>query len=374
MRTLGIVGGGQLGQMMSQAAKKLDIATIVLDPGQFPPAKEYASEHIQSSFDSKVGIQELAQKSDVLTFEIELAGNKALESLEKDGYPVHPSSETLARIKNKYEQKQFLKNHGIPLGEFSDITQTDDLYSIAKMYGYPFVVKAKRDSYDGRGNYTVESEKDFRILLEKFKGRELYAEKFVPFEKELAVMVARDSKGNIETYPTVETMHTRHICDVVYAPANVDANIAMNAQNIAKKVINAFEGQGVFGVEMFYLPSGEILLNEVAPRVHNSGHYTIEACETSQFEQHVRAVMGMSLGSTHMLCRAAVMKNILGSREGTTEALGLEKAKRVEGVSVHMYDKREVRIDRKMGHITAIGNSAEEAYARAVEAHSYISL
>lgn len=398
-KTIGIVGGGQLGRLLALAARKLKFHTIVLDPTPDSPAGQVADKQIIGSFQDAEKIKELALRSDFLTFEIELANARVLKDLEKTGVSINPSPQTLAIIKDKLKQKELLKKNNIPVAEFIDLTlknvtaldpdnisslrQSQDMHrnnlalKISKVYakfGFPFYLKARTDGYDGRGNALIKNRKDLRPALEKLRGRSLYAEKFVPFVKELAVMAARNTKGEIVCYPVVETTHENNICQTVVAPADISASSFEKASVLAKTVMEHLEGAGVFGIEMFLTKNGQVLVNEIAPRVHNSGHYTIEACKTSQFEQHIRAITGMELGSTDMVVPAAAMVNILGEKNGKAEPKGIKNVKAIAGVEIHVYGKMETRIDRKMGHITAVGQTSKDALEKALRAKKYITI
>lgn len=369
---IGIVGGGQLGKMMAEAAKGLDLKTIVLDPTPQSPAGQ-VTEQVLGDFRDHNTIMSFAQHVDVLTFEIESANAEALTEIAATGKPVHPKPETLAVIKDKFAQKTFLEKRGIAVGPFMQVDSEEDAQRAGDEFGYPFVLKARGGGYDGRGNATVESAADVARAVASL-GQNLYAEKFVPFEKELAVIAARTVDGAMAIYPLVETTHKNHICDTVLAPAPVSEKVAEAAHAVAEKVLQAFSGAGVFAIEMFLTKEGEVLVNEVAPRVHNSGHFSIEACETSQFEQHMRAVAGLPLGETRMKVPAAVMVNILGERNGPAEARGVEEAHAVPGVTVHLYGKLETRRGRKMGHLTAVAETLEDAQKNALKARALISI
>ncbi len=371
---IGIVGGGQLGKMLTIEAKKLGFYVVVIDETPESPAGQVADKQIIASVKDENAIKQLAKEVDFITFEVELANAETLNFLKSRGIAINPSPETLAVIKDKYSQKTFLQKLKIPVAPFMFADKIDEIKRAADEYGYPFLLKARTDSYDGRGNFVVKSAADIKRAKQKLEGRSLYAEKFVPFVKELAVIIARDIHGNIAIYPTVETIHQRNICQIVIAPARVSSSVQKNAQKLALQVAKHLKGAGVFAIEMFYDRKGKILVNEIAPRVHNSGHFTIEACLTNQFEQQIRAVTGMPLGSTQMKVPAVVMVNILGEREDEAEVEGLEKAIAIEGVSVHIYGKKEVRVDRKMGHITAVGISVDAALKRAQRARKYISI
>lgn len=369
---IGIVGGGQLGKMMALSAKKMGMYVAVTDPTPDSPAGQVSDHQIVANYKDVRSIKKLAKMVDVLTFEIELANDKTLLELVKLGKAVHPHPDTLSIIRDKLLQKQYLKHNNIPTAESIEIQKESDVYGVAEKLGFPFLLKARTDAYDGRGNHLIKKKADIVKGLEKLGGRKLYAERYVPFIKELAVMVARTPAGEIKTYPVVETIHKNNICDTVMVPAKVPAKASSNAKALAGKVMKNFKGAGVFGIEMFLLKDNSVLVNEIAPRVHNSGHYTTESCITSQFEQHIRAVSGLPLGSTDLVVKASVMKNILGEREGSGFPEGLEKALSIPGVSVHIYGKKDSRLDRKMGHITVVGNSVDECFKKANKARKLL--
>lgn len=371
-KIIGIVGGGQLGRMMAEAAKGLGLKTIVLDPTPNSPAGQ-VTEQVVGDFCNHDTVVSFAKRVDVLTFEIESANAEALKEIAASGKAVHPTPETLAIIKDKFAQKTFLTEKGIAVGPFMKVGSEDDARRAGGEFGYPFVLKARGGGYDGRGNATVAYAADIAEAM-KSLGSALYAEKFVPFERELAVIAARTVEGDMAIYPLVETIHKNHICDTVLAPAPVSGKIAEQAHTVAQKVLAAFKGAGVFAIEMFLTKEGEVLVNEIAPRVHNSGHFSIEGCETSQFEQHIRAVAGLSLGETNMKVPAAVMVNILGERDGAAEPHGVQEAETVPGVTVHLYGKLETRKGRKMGHLTAVAQTLKEAQMNALKARALISI
>ncbi|HRH24295.1 MAG TPA: 5-(carboxyamino)imidazole ribonucleotide synthase [Candidatus Paceibacterota bacterium] len=371
MKTLGIVGGGQLALMMAQAAKTLGIECVVLDPTPECPASAVARQ-VVGDFHDHATVLAFAKEAEVLTFEIESANADALAELAAQGLPVHPMPETLALIKDKLAQKNFLSERGIPVAPYQDAPDEEAARAAGEVLGYPFLLKARSGGYDGRGNATINTPADIAPAFAKL-GTNLYAEGFVSFEKELAVVAVRTVAGDIRTYPVVETVHERHICLEVLAPAPVKESVRKKAETLAHYVLESFSGAGVFAIEMFMV-DGDVLVNEIAPRVHNSGHLTIEGCATSQFENHVRAVMGMELGSTELIAPAAVMLNILGERTGPATPVGVEDAKALGGVAIHIYGKKETKPDRKMGHITAVANSLLEARAKAEDAWRRVSI
>ncbi len=372
IRKIGIIGGGQLGRMLTLAAQKLGFYVTVTDPTPHSPAGQVADQQIVADYKDENAIRKIAATSDVITFEIELANDKVLYEIMQQGKIVHPSPKTLEIIRDKLLQKKFLKENNIPTAAFCEVATKEDIEIAGESFGYPFLLKARTDAYDGKGNFVLQSRTDIDKGLEKLKNRALYVEKFVPFVKELAVMIARSTTGEIAVYPVVETIHKDNICDTVIVPARTSQKAQENAKTLAKTLMQHLGGAGVFGIEMFAEKDDNIIVNEIAPRVHNSGHYTIEACITSQFEQHIRAITGLPLGSTDMVVKAAVMKNILGTRNGSGSPKGIEKALKIPGVSVHIYGKWESRPQRKMGHITVVGDSVDECLKKANKAREMI--
>ncbi|MEI7709720.1 MAG: 5-(carboxyamino)imidazole ribonucleotide synthase [bacterium] len=374
-KTIGIVGGGQLGRMLTDAAHKLGFKVIVLDPTPNSPAGQVADKQILGGFKDKQKILELADQVDFLTFELEGVDDLTLEEISKNGKPVNPDPKVLRIIRDKFKQKQFLKEHGIAVADFGLIESEEDCIKQGEVFGYPYLLKARFDAYDGRGNFVIKSKADISEAFKKLSAKStLYAEKFVPFEKELAVVSARDLFNTIESFDVVETVHENNICHIVRSPADVGEETKTKAQNLAEKTLEALKGVGVFAVEMFSDKTGGLLVNEIAPRVHNSGHHTIEAYNASQFEQHIRAIAGMPLLKLKPTTKAAVMVNILGERDGNAEYKGGESVKDMGGVHVHLYGKMETRKERKMGHITAVADTQKEAENKALKAKKLISI
>ncbi|KAK6919790.1 ATP-grasp fold, ATP-dependent carboxylate-amine ligase-type [Dillenia turbinata] len=358
---VGVLGGGQLGRMLCQAASQMAIKVIVLDPQKNCPASSLAYDHMVGSFNDSATVQEFARRCGVLTVEIEHVDVATLEMLEKEGIVCHPNASTIQVIQDKYIQKVYFSKHGIPLPDFMQIDNLDEAKRAGNLFGYPLMVKSKRLAYDGRGNAVVKSEKEISSAVTALGGyaQGLYVEKWAPFVKELAVIVARGRDDSILCYPVVETIHKENICHIVKAPANVPWKISKLATDVAYKAVSSLEGAGVYAVELFLTRDGQILLNEVAPRPHNSGHHTIESCLTSQYEQHLRAVVGLPLGDPSMKTPAAIMYNILGEDEGEAgfdlahKQIG--RALKIPGSTIHWYDKPDIRKQRKMGHITIVG-------------------
>lgn len=370
---IGIVGGGQLARMLTFEAKKLGFFVTVLDPTPNSPAGQVADKQILASLNDPKAMKTLADRSDYLTIEWELADPALLDILSKTGISVNPSAKTLEIIKDKFIQKQFLSKYKIPVAPFININSKEDLENAADELSYPLVLKARTGGYDGRGNAVIKNKSQIDYAVKKLHGKQLYAESFVPFIKEVAVIVARNTKGEIKAHPVVETVHKNNICHTVFAPARVPKNITIKAEKLAMEVMKVLKGAGVFGIEMFVTKEGKILVNEIAPRVHNSGHFSMDGSLTNQFQQHIRAITGMPLGRTDLTHPAVAMINILGQRTGVFDLKGLEKALAVPGVFVHLYGKAETKIDRKMGHISAVGKSLNDAWKKARTARKYIS-
>lgn len=377
MTRLGILGGGQLAQMTVQAAISLGIETVIFERTPDSPASRLTHHQIVGAWDDDGALRAFANLCNVITLENEFVDARVLARLEGLGLPVFPTSTTLATIQDKLRQKETLSAAGVRMPLFRGVQTEGDIMAAAADFGWPLVLKARRDGYDGYGNALLRDPDDIPAALAKLgadQGRLLMAEQFIPFDKELAVMVLRGRDGEMRLYPVVETIQQNHICHVVRAPASIPRQMAQTAAALARQAVEAVEGVGVFGVELFALADGAILFNEMAPRPHNSGHYTIEACVTSQFENHIRAALGWPLGDTTMRAPAAVMVNLLGARNGDANQDGIASALAVPGAHVHLYGKRQVRIGRKMGHITVLGDSLAAAETRAVEAAARVNL
>ncbi len=352
-RTLGIVGGGQLGRMMTFAARRLGFDVAILDPEPGCPAGQIASTQIVGGLHDADKLRQLAVRSDVLTVEIEHVNTDGLSALEQEGVTIYPAPRVVALIQDKLGQKRTLAAHGLPVAPFREGAEPDDL-------PYPFILKTRFNAYDGRGNLTVNTPDELPTAVERLGGQNLYIEQIIPFEREITVMVARGTDGTIRSYPPVQTFHRDHILHSVIAPA---AN-AQAAIGLAERTVAMLDTVGIFGVEMFGLPGGEFLINEIAPRPHNAGHFSIEACATSQFEQHVRAVMGLPLGDPSMIVPAAVMINLLGDESGDTLPRYAD-ALQLSGAALHWYGKRESRPRRKMGHVTVTGSDLASVLVKA---------
>jgi 5-(carboxyamino)imidazole ribonucleotide synthase len=371
-----ILGGGQLARMTAEAASRLGIAVAILEREANSPAGRIAARELMGMWDDRAKLMELAQGTLAVTLENEFVDAPSLDWLSEQGVPVYPSGRTLATVQDKLAQKQFMRAAGIPTPRFEYVTDRADVERAGQEWGWPLLLKARRNSYDGYGNATLRGPQEIDKAFERlgYPDRALYLEAWVPFERELAVMVARSRGGECVVYPVVETVQRDHICHIVRAPAPIQGEVAERAAHVARSAVEAIEGVGVFGVELFETEAGDILYNEIAPRPHNSGHYTIEGCVTSQFENHLRAVLGLPLGSVAMTATAAVMVNILGSGGSQTRAEGLAEALRVAGAHVHIYGKLASRPGRKMGHVTVLGDTLAEAESRALGAANALRL
>ncbi len=357
-RALGIIGGGQLGMMLTEAAMRMPgevSKVIVLDPTEGCPAAQKGAEQIVAGFRQEDAIVELAERSDIITYEIESGDSGILESVQ-DRARVSPSPGTLRIIQDKFLQKSFLAENGLPVPEFARIESLDGLKAGLGRFGTPSLLKARRDAYDGRGNFKILSPGGAGEAYDRLGGRGLMLERLVPFKMEVSVIAARGTGGEIRTFPLVENVHEENILRQTIAPARVTGAVAAKAERIAEDTMGLLKGAGVFGIEMFVTGGDEILINEIAPRVHNSGHHTLQSSETSQFEQHLRAILGMELGSTR-LNRPTVMCNILGPEgfEGEYEGPVLDEP----GVFLKMYGKRVSKPLRKLGHYNIVGRDGQ---------------
>ncbi|XP_071729817.1 phosphoribosylaminoimidazole carboxylase, chloroplastic [Rutidosis leptorrhynchoides] len=369
-KVVGVLGGGQLGRMLCQAASQMAIKVNVLDPMVNCPACSISHHHMVGSYNDSTTVEEFAKTCEILTVEIEHVDADTLEKLEKQGVDCQPKASTIRIIQDKYIQKVHFSRHDIPLPKFRQIDDLESAEKAGQEFGYPLMIKSKRLAYDGRGNAVAKTEEALTSAINALGGfgHGLYVEQWAPFVKELAVIVARGRDDSILCYPVVETVHRENICHIVKAPANESWKILKLATDVASRAIASLEGAGVFAVELFLTEDDEILLNEVAPRPHNSGHHTIESCYTSQYEQHLRAVVGLPLGNPSMKAPAAMMYNILGEDEGEAGFIMahriIKRALCTPGATVHWYDKPDMRKQRKMGHITVVGPSAGVVEAR----------
>jgi len=365
LRTVGVLGGGQLGRMMAEAAHRLGIKIAFLDPGgSNSPAGQISSLSIEGSFQDPVKIQELASISDLITTEIEHVNTDILEELERTGHIVQPTSKTIHLIQDKYLQKVHLTEYNIPVAEYMATPNIEAAKLAGMKYGYPFMLKNRKLAYDGKGNVLVKAEEEIANAFVKLNSQEIYAEKFCPFVKELAVMIVKTKSQGVLSYPVVETIQEDNICHVVMAPAQISSTALEQASLIASKAIATFDGLGIYGVELFLLPDDTVILNEIAPRPHNSGHYTMEACEIDQFEIHLRAILDLPCPVPAMRVPVAMMINVLGKDTMEETKAILQQALATPGTGIHWYGKAESRKGRKMAHFTTTASNIRELKQR----------
>jgi len=353
-KILGIIGGGQLGMMLTEAAKKMPehiSKVIVLDPNENCSASLVGAEQIVADFKDKDSIINLANQVDIITYEIESGDSDVLKSVENKA-EINPSPETLKTIQDKFLQKTFLQNHNIPVPEFIKVENIEEVKEGLKKFEYPALLKARRDAYDGKGNFKIDSENEIQTAYDYFKGQKLMLEKFVPFKMEVSVIASRNTKGEIKTYPLVENIHERNILRETIAPSRTSNEVSEKAGKIASNTMDVLKGAGVFGIEMFVTQDDEIVINEIAPRVHNSGHHTLQSSKTSQFEQHLRAILGLDLGSTELL-HNTIMYNILGNLDFQGEYKKIEISEK--NIFLKMYEKKVSKPLRKLGHLNIVG-------------------
>ncbi len=373
--TVGILGGGQLGKMMAAEAARMSVDVKLLSPKDAGPMKAYAGSQAGDWTDPKV-LRDFAADCDVITVESEWAPAAETADVVSDDTDVWPSPETLRLIKDKGVQNRRLADAGCPVPAFECCETLEDALTAADTFGYPVVLKQYRGSYDGYGNATVHSEEGLREAWPDLAADDgLLVETFADFTRELAVQVARRPNGEQVVYPVAYTEQRNHRCHAVEVPAEVDPDVAKDAQSIAQSAVDVVNGVGLVAVELFEMPDGRVLVNELAPRPHNTGHYSIEGSHTSQFENHLRAILDWPLGDPSLRSPVAVMVNVLGEREGTPpDASGLPEALDVQGASIHVYGKPDVRPGRKMGHVTALGTDRSDTRNRADRAAAAIHL
>ena len=371
---IGIIGGGQLARMQAQAASRLGCQVRTLEKTADCPAASVVHDHKVGDWNDPDTLIEWAKGCDLITLENEFVEAESLAKLEESGFPVIPTSATMAAVQDKWIQKQRLKEQGLPVPVFESVSSQECIKKFGEKLGWPLVLKKRKQGYDGKGNATIRNPESIQEAWSAMGSGKypLYVEAFCPFVKELAVMVVRSVSGDHTEYPVVETVQKNHICHVVTAPCSIDAAQQRKASALARSAIEAVQALGCFGVEMFLTREGEILINELAPRVHNSGHYTIEACPCSQFENHIRSILGWPLGDTSLVKPAAVMINLLGVGEGPPLPQGINEALQNADVHLHIYGKSDSRKGRKMGHLTLIGDHMEETTQQAISLASQL--
>ena len=365
---IGIIGGGQLGRMTAIAAAHMGYRVTILDPDPGCPASQVADDHIVSAYEDRDAGRELGNRSDVVTYEFENVDAGAADAAGELA-PVYPSSRVLRTAQDRVLEKAALTEAGFPVAPYRKVGGAEEFQGAVESVGLPAVLKTARMGYDGKGQAVIEPSDDADDAYAGLAGAaELVLEQFVPFEKELSVVCARDADGNTRPFPCGENVHINGILDLTIAPARVDRAVAAAAEELAEGIASHLDVVGLIAVEMFLTKDGQLLVNELAPRPHNSGHHTIEACRPSQYEQLVRALCGLPLGDVSMP-QPAAMTNLLGDvwleADGHPDFAG---ALSVPGVSLHLYGKTDVRPGRKMGHLTAVADDVEQARSRALDA------
>jgi 5-(carboxyamino)imidazole ribonucleotide synthase len=359
-KKVGVIGGGQLAWMMAKVAPSENVDLLVQTPLNSDSAVSLATKTIFAPIDNAIATKELAKHCDVITFENEFVNLDELQKLANDGVCFYPRLSSLLPLLDKYEQRCFLENHDFPVPYFKAYNSLSDFDA----FSFPLVLKARRHGYDGQGTVIVKSSSELTAILSKFDGIPLLIEEFVSFEQELAIVAARSVNGEIKIYPVVETYQHNQVCRWVIAPALLTTDKIQEIQEITKKLLIALDYVGVLGIELFLTKNGKILVNETAPRTHNSGHYTLDACRTSQFALQLQAITGKPLGNVELIAPGAVMVNLLGYKSANSDYL--EKRQKIEnlGAFVHWYGKTESRVGRKLGHVTILltENNPEKIY------------
>ncbi|MGI9086829.1 MAG: 5-(carboxyamino)imidazole ribonucleotide synthase [Chthoniobacterales bacterium] len=365
--TIGVMGGGQLGRMFAVAARRMGYKVHIFTPEEESPAGQFADLTRIAEYTNETAVQRFAEGVDVITFEFE---NIPVETAEwcARTREVRPAGAILHIAQNRLREKNFLADAGVPVAPFRAVRSAHELALAIDQIGRPAILKTAAFGYDGKGQQTINAREDFEEIWSASSADELILEGLIDFEKELSIIVARGADGAIATFPACENIHRNHILDLTVVPARIDQGVEREAAELASAIAEKLELVGLLAVELFLTTKGELVVNELAPRPHNSGHWTIEGCLTSQFEQHLRAVCGLPLGSTKII-QPSAMANLLGEiwQDGEPHWM---KALEVEGVHLHLYGKQEPRPRRKMGHLTALAADAETAIARVTEARA----
>lgn len=366
-QTIGIIGGGQLGRMMALAAKAMGYRIAVLDPERDSPCGQVSDEKVVGEYDDLAAIKKLADLSDVITYEFENIDSEALSWLCENTY-VPQGTKLLEISQDRIKEKNAIERAGVQVAPFAVIHSLEDIYDNMERLGYPAVLKTSRGGYDGKGQLVIREKQDIENASALLEHGPCVLEKWVPFRKEISVILTGSVNGETAAFPVAENIHINNILHQTIAPARISEHAKDKAIQCAKKLAQEFQLVGTLAVEMFLTDEDEIYINELAPRPHNSGHYTIEACETSQFEQHIRAVCNLPLASTDLL-KPAVMVNILGEHQATI----LEKMPEMKDWKVHFYGKREPKVKRKMGHVTILRESVETAIEEASKSNIWVT-
>jgi 5-(carboxyamino)imidazole ribonucleotide synthase len=372
IQTIGVIGGGQLGRMFTLDAKRMGYNVIALDPQPHSPCGQVADEQIVAAYDDFAAIDDLGRRTDIVTYEFENIAIASIQRLENDGVSVTPGSHVLRITQDRLLEKSFVRDCGIPVAPFAAVRNETDLEDAAASVGFPAVLKTVRGGYDGKGQWRVDSLQSAKAALEEAKGAELICEQFIPFACEISVVCTRNAEDEAVSYPPSENVHDRGILFMSIVPARVEQAVIERVKQYTEQIARALKIVGTFCVEFFVTHDGGVLVNEIAPRPHNSGHYTIDATPCSQYEQHVRAICGLPLSPPELL-RSAIMVNILGA--GTGDHLtGVNDLLSDPSIVLHMYGKKHAVNRRKMGHFTMLVNGpiTDEALEKARAAHALL--
>jgi 5-(carboxyamino)imidazole ribonucleotide synthase len=368
--TLGMLGGGQLGRMFTIAARTMGYEVIVLDPDSESPAGKLATNHICADYADEVALGYIAKNCDAITTEFENVPASTLELLAKSS-PVRPGAKAVTIAQDRIQEKNFLKDNGFSTAPFAVIQSFEDLQQGIQQIGTPAILKVARFGYDGKGQFSIKTESDIDKAWETLQGEACVLEQRMPLDIEVSVVLARGIEGEVSCYPVSENIHEDGILDVTVVPARINKKLEANVIDMAKQIATALDYVGIMAVE-FFISNGKLLVNEIAPRPHNSGHYTLDACVTDQFEQQVRAVCGLPLGDTTLLS-PVVMINMLGDIWHNGEAPKWEKLLNHPNVKLHLYGKREARPGRKMGHFNVLSSNIDDALTLAEDLKQQLS-
>ena len=363
IRTIGILGGGQLGRMLTLEAKRMGYRVVTLEPSTDSPAGQIADEQIVAAYDDLRFIGELGARSDVVTYEFENIPLGSVQALENDRRLVRPSSAVLRVTQERLLEKQFVRDCGVATADFAPVSSLEELDAAIARIGLPAVSKTTMGGYDGKGQWLVRDRDAALAALAEARGKPLIYEQFVPFDKELSIICARNARGEIVTFPVAENQHDRGVLATTIVPARITEDVTRRVRESAETIARALDIVGAFAIE-YFLAGDRLLVNEIAPRVHNTGHYSLEATTISQYEAHVRAICDLPLVPPRMLAAAIVMVNILGTGEGD-DLDGTADLLRDPDVALHIYGKAHAAVRRKMGHFTVLGATPDEALSKA---------
>lgn len=370
IQRIGIIGGGQLGRMMALDAKRMGYDVIALDPQPHSPCGQVSDEQVVAKYDDLPAIEDLGKRTDVVTYEFENIAIASVELLERGGFRIHPGSKVLRITQDRVLEKSFVRDCGIPVADFAEISTRDDVAKAAAAVGFPAILKTARGGYDGKGQWRVTSIDEAYAAFDEAKGARLIHERVIPFERELSVIATRGADDRVVAYPVAENEHDHGILAMTIAPARIDDAVASRAKEMAATIGRKLDMVGTYCVELFMTADGGLLVNEIAPRPHNSGHYTIDVTPCSQYEQHVRAICGLPLSEPRLFANA-IMMNILGG-DGGNRLAGVDELLSDPAIELHMYGKKHSVPRRKMGHFTMLvdGPVDQRAIAAAQAAHA----